>query len=480
MSLDNPGHETEFTQDQQQLARAIGQQAAVAIDNARLYQEAQAERQRGADLKARLLAEARHAIASSNERANTLNAIFNAMTEGILVLDQEGHIIASNNAAEKMLLWSEHVEQHTEEDQLLARSMQHSIHTYLRNYRITTLSGMPIPYEDFPLVRGLRGELIQGERFWSKKGGGTGNDIAMEMNTVPLLDSDNKKIGIVSSFRDITEQVRNEQRLRRALTTMRESNAQKEEILAITAHEFRTPLTVILAHSQMILRVLNRTQDTNPQLKGRLLESNSCIEDQIRQLTNIVDTFLEVTRLNRGKLSLEHEPLDVVELISETIANHRATSTIHQISYQAYPLGQPYFIYGDRARLLQIFDNLLQNAIKYSPQGGPITFTITLQDRRSPHATEATGETTLPPFMVDITLADQGIGVPPDAQSHLFECFYRAPNIVSTQARGVGLGLYVVSEFVHLHGGSIRVESSGIEGEGSRFMVSLPLLPHDV
>ena len=80
--------------------------------------------------------------------------------------------------------------------------------------------------------------------------------------------------------------------------------------------------------------------------------------------------------------------------------------------------------------------------------------------------------------MVDITIADQGIGVPPDAQSHLFECFYRAPNIASTQARGIGLGLYVVSELIHLHGGSIRVESSGIEGEGSRFIVSLPLLPH--
>jgi signal transduction histidine kinase len=127
--------------------------------------------------------------------------------------------------------------------------------------------------------------------------------------------------------------------------------------------------------------------------------------------------------------------------------------------------------------LLQVFANLLQNAIKYSPQGGPITFTIAPQDLLALHAqtTESAEAASVQPLMVDITIADQGIGVPLDAQGHLFECFYRAPNIVSTQARGVGLGLYVVSEFLHLHGGSIRVESSGIAGEGSRFIVSLPL-----
>jgi signal transduction histidine kinase/PAS domain-containing protein len=614
--------------------------------------------------KARLLAEARQAMALSNERANTLNAIFNAMTEGILVLDQEGRVIANNNAAAKMLLAPLSVEQRAEIDQLLLNPMQTTLEAYLRTLRITTLSGMPIPYDDFPIVRGLRGELIQGERFLSKPGDGAGDERATEINVVPLLDNENKKIGIVSAFHDITEQIRHEQRLRSALTTMlhaaeavsgildmeeilqrvlqmslrtlnsergiiqlfdeetqtftplvtngfaeeeiepwlaeyngqivrensllqlkegrarlvcneirqwetnaishmmvlaapitynrhvlgvmlldrsvshrseqnpaqhsrkratrplvalkfntwdiavvegiaqfaglainqtrlqqeaeiarlneasmRESNAQKDEILAITAHEFRTPLTVILAHSQMVARTLNRTRDINPQLKGRLLESNSYIEDQTRQLTNIVNTFLEVTRLNRGKLSLNYEPLDVVDLIVETIANHRATSTIHKISYQALSIGRPYLICGDRGRLLQVFANLLQNAIKYSPQGGPITFTIAPQDPLALHAqtTESAEAASVQPLMVDITIADQGIGVPLDAQGHLFECFYRAPNIVSTQARGVGLGLYVVSEFLHLHGGSIRVESSGIAGEGSRFIVSLPL-----
>ncbi|WP_371865709.1 sensor histidine kinase [Dictyobacter kobayashii] len=102
--------------------------------------------------------------------------------------------------------------------------------------------------------------------------------------------------------------------------------------------------------------------------------------------------------------------------------------------------------------------------MKYSPQGGPIT--ITMAQRRTDNKYSS----------IEIAIADHGIGVPLQAQQHLFERFYRAPNIGNSQARGVGLGLYVVAEFLRLHSGSIEVASSGIEGEGSCFTVRLPLL----
>ena len=108
--------------------------------------------------------------------------------------------------------------------------------------------------------------------------------------------------------------------------------------------------------------------------------------------------------------------------------------------------------------------NLLQNAIKYSPPGAPIT--VSLHQLRSP-----TGQ-----WQAEVSVKDSGIGVPKEAQPHLFERFYRAPNTVTSQTRGVGLGLYVVAEFLRLHGGTIRVESSGMIGEGSRFIFTLPLL----
>ena len=246
--------------------------------------------------------------------------------------------------------------------------------------------------------------------------------------------------------------------------TMRESNELKDEFLAITAHEFRTPLTIILAHSQMMARLLHRLPEQDQNTTDKFHESITSVETQTRQLTNIVNTFLEVTRLNRGQITLTTEIIDLEEIIAESVSNHSATSTLHAISYSVEPAERPYMVNGDRARLLQIFANLLQNAIKYSPPEGAITITLKQASRGSG------------PSMVEVSVQDQGIGIPKDAQARLFERFYRAPNIAGGQTRGIGLGLYLVAEFLRLHGGTIRVKSRGILGEGSRFIFTLPLL----
>ena len=242
---------------------------------------------------------------------------------------------------------------------------------------------------------------------------------------------------------------------------MRETNAMKDESLAITAHEFRTPLTIVLAHIQMMTRAMRRLP--SQEVFEKLYESINSIETQAHQLTNIVGTFLEVTQLNRGQITLNLKDFDLEEVVEESVKSNSATSTLHSISYTIASSEHPYFVYGDRARLQQIFANLLQNAIKYSPPGSPVT--ISLAQRLQPE-----GKT-----MIEVVIEDRGIGVPPEAQAHLFERFYRAPNIAGSQTRGVGLGLYVVAEFLRLHGGDIRVESSGIIGEGSRFIFTLPL-----
>ncbi len=590
--------------------------------------------------KARILSEARQAVALANERANTLDAVFNAMTEGLIVLDLQGKVILSNSTVSRYIS--------------LKRNAKKKLTSFLQQQPTYTLSGQPLPNEDFPLNRALRGERIRGERFLSKRA--DGSEYAIEVNIAPLLDNDEHKIGIVSAFRDITEQVRVERRIRLALdtmlhaaeavsgitdireilyrvlamtltalnsdrgvvqlydqeqrtftpllsvgftreeveqwlaeqkewfspdenqrpdfhlqlmeghatlvsdehdldrpgyvqqtmllvapithnkhllgimmldrssiyrkdidpqrpgatlplpvlefnawdmavvegiaqfaglaieqthwqqeaeiartneATMRESNALKDEFLAITAHEFRTPLTIILAHSQMMSRLLRKATDVNPALKERLFESISIVEEQTHQLTNIVNTFLEVTRLNRGQINLTNEIINLEDIVKETVAQHSATSTIHHLSYYADTTKRPYLLRGDKARLLQIFANLLQNAIKYSPLGGPIR--ISLNQHLSAEGKK----------FIEAVVEDKGIGIPQDAQIHLFERFYRAPNAGGGQVRGVGLGLYVVAEFLRLHGGTIRVESSGVAGEGSRFILTLPSLESD-
>jgi signal transduction histidine kinase len=246
--------------------------------------------------------------------------------------------------------------------------------------------------------------------------------------------------------------------------TMRESNKLKDEFLAITAHEFRTPLTVILAYSQMLARQLKKASDLKPELKEKFRESIENIETQAHHLTNIVNTFLEVTRLNRGQIVLSLVDLNLEDIVKEAVEMQSAAAKDRRIKCTIKAGKRPYRFKGDKARILQVLANLMQNAIKYSPPGTPVT--VSLHQLRSP-----TGQ-----WQAEVSVKDSGIGIPKEAQPHLFERFYRAPNTATSQTRGVGLGLYVVAEFLRLHGGSIRVESSGEIGEGSRFIFTLPLL----
>ncbi|HEX6108410.1 MAG TPA: PAS domain-containing sensor histidine kinase, partial [Ktedonobacteraceae bacterium] len=249
---------------------------------------------------------------------------------------------------------------------------------------------------------------------------------------------------------------------------MREANALKDEFLAITAHEFRTPLTVILAQSQLISRILRRITDQALEAGitklPQLIDNLSVIEDQTHQLTNIVSTFLEVSRLNRGELTLNFEEVDISVIAQQVVLRQSTISKEHTISCIIEPIERPYLVMGDSARLQQIIANLVENAIKYSPLGGPIKVCLRCYSNNEDKAT------------IEVCVEDTGIGVPKDAQPRLFDRFYRAPNIERSNTRGIGLGLYIVAQLLRLQGGSIRVESSGIPGEGSRFIFTLPAL----
>ncbi|WP_176728864.1 sensor histidine kinase [Thermogemmatispora onikobensis] len=242
---------------------------------------------------------------------------------------------------------------------------------------------------------------------------------------------------------------------------MREANALKDEFLALTAHEFRSPLTIILTNAQYARRTLNR--GSGPRQRERLLEQLGMIEEQTRLLTNIVNTFLEATQINRGQLVIARERVDLEELAQQVVAQHRTATALHDLVCRVDESGRPYLVSGDRERLLQVLVNLIQNAIKYSPQGGPVLLSLC----RCP---QTDGN------LIQVEVEDRGIGIPPEAKEHLFERFYRAPNTGTGQARGLGLGLYFVAEILRMHGGSIRVESSGVPGEGSRFILTLPAL----
>ncbi|MFL5627086.1 MAG: sensor histidine kinase, partial [Ktedonobacteraceae bacterium] len=233
-------------------------------------------------------------------------------------------------------------------------------------------------------------------------------------------------------------------------------------------HEFRSPLTVILAHTQMALRVLRRMSDQK--LSAGLIDSLTSIEAQTHQLTNIVNTFLEVTQLNSGQLVIKSEAIDVAEIARQVVASHSATSAQHEISCEIASSEEPYLVKGDNSRLAQILANLLQNAIKYSPLGGPITVTLRQYENDDSNQKRT----------IEVRVADKGIGIPQESLPRLFERFYRVQNMQASKTKGIGLGLYVVAELLHMQGGTIRAESSGVMGEGSCFIFTLPALESDL
>ena len=249
---------------------------------------------------------------------------------------------------------------------------------------------------------------------------------------------------------------------------MREANALKDEFLAITAHEFRSPLTVILAQTQLVARNLARLmpkeQEDTGEIVAKAVKNLSIVEDQTRQLTDIVQTFLEVSHLNRGKLTLSLTEVNLAEIARQVVVQSSTTTQAHTIACLLESGEQSYLVEGDSARLQQIIANLVDNAIKYSPFGGPITVGL----RR---CADSEGKP-----IVEVCIQDKGMGVPPDAQPRLFERFYRAPNSIESQTRGIGLGLYIVAQLIQMHGGAIHVESNGVLGEGSCFIFTLPAL----
>jgi PAS domain S-box-containing protein len=248
---------------------------------------------------------------------------------------------------------------------------------------------------------------------------------------------------------------------------LREANESKDDFMAITAHEFRTPLTIVLAQSQLIAKNIaplqKKLSESGQEVLQKAITNLGIVGEQARHLTGVVETFLEVSQITNGQLTL-NSPVDVdlAEIAQQVVNQSSATSPDQTITCEIEPCKHPYIVKGDSARLRQVIANLVENAIKYSPFDGPVTVrmrrTLTVEQKH----------------VIEVCVADNGIGIPAEALPHLFERFYRAPNSSSGKGKGVGLGLFLVAELLRLHGGVIRAESSGMFGEGSRFIFTLP------
>ncbi|QDU31679.1 Autoinducer 2 sensor kinase/phosphatase LuxQ [Anatilimnocola aggregata] len=223
----------------------------------------------------------------------------------------------------------------------------------------------------------------------------------------------------------------------------------RDHFLAVLSHELRNPLSAFSSGLQL-LKLSVGDQDLAE-------DTREMMERQLKQLVRLVDDLLDISRITTGKLKLHKESVDLASVVRDAVEASRTQieNGQHQLTVALPP--SPITLDGDRTRLAQIFLNLLNNAAKYSEPGGSIRLTAKLDGSE-----------------VEVSLQDQGIGIPAGKLPHIFEAFVQVDTSWRRTQGGMGIGLSLVKEFVELHGGRVEVLSEGL-GQGSEFIVRLPV-----
>jgi len=232
---------------------------------------------------------------------------------------------------------------------------------------------------------------------------------------------------------------------------IQESDARKNEFLAMLAHELRNPLAAIQG-ANYVLRISEQTPD-------KIAWAQAIIDRQVSQLVRLVDDLLDVARITQGKIRLQLEPVElstVVELAKE-LSGPLISARHHRLAVTLPPT--PLWVRGDVTRLAQVLANLLSNAAKYTDEGGQIQLSI---------------DDSEPPWVL-LRVRDNGIGISPEMVQSIFELFTQATRSLDRAQGGLGIGLTLVRHLVGMHGGSVSVRSAG-PGQGSEFVVRLPRL----
>ena len=398
------------------LAEEIGRRAGVALDNARLFQEVIQAR----DQLSITLAE----LWRSRQQ---LEVIFANIADGISVQDGHGKLIFMNEAGARRSGYL------SVEDALEAAD-RHTLRTHTeQRFEILDEQGHPIPYEELPGKRALRGEKapqaivqyydkITQARQWSL------------VKAQPLIDDAGRVELAITIFSDITESYEEKQR--------------KDEFISMASHELKTPVTSLKGFTQVLQRRLLKQGDEQG------LHYLARMDAQLNRLTKLVGDLLDVSKMQAGKLTFDVEPFELDALIQETVENVQATTSTPEIVVEGRTGA---CILGDQDRLGQVFINLLTNAVKYSPRADKVVVHLSQEKQQA-----------------IVSVQDFGIGIDVSHHQKIFERFYQVTDPEERTYPGLGMGLYISSEIVERHHGRMWVESR--KGNGSTFSVALPLV----
>jgi signal transduction histidine kinase/ActR/RegA family two-component response regulator len=387
-----------FRQDDVSVAMDLGRRAGLAIEHARLYREREQERDR-------------------------LRQIVDQLPEGILVIDREGLLIASNDAA----------------DIMSGPYAPGSSPPLASRFQLAGSDGSLLDASELPLSRALSGHVTHGLQalLVDKE---RPHQLPVMVSAAPLRAPTGDIVGAMAIVQDITE--------------LKDLEQQKEAFLSAAAHDLKTPLTSVQGLVQLLRRQLaNAELPRTDRLKSTL----ASIETGTKKMTGLIDELLDVSRLeSSGRLGLDCHQTDLVKLARQVAGEQQATTRRHRLIVDsAVPELTGVW---DSGRLDRAVTNLVTNAIKYSPKGGDVRLVVGLE------AVDGAE------FAV-LRVSDEGIGIPAEDLDRVFERFERGTNVEAAMP-GNGVGLSYVRQVVLQHGGSVSVQSQ--PGQGSAFTIRLP------
>ncbi len=270
--------------------------------------------------------------------------------------------------------------------------------------------------------------------------------------TTGLRDAQGALLGYVKVMRDRTDRKRLDEELRNRAEALARADEEKDEFLAVLAHELRNPLAPVF----YALKLLDEKplEDPNRWYIRRI------VDRQMRRLARLIDDLLDVSRIRTGKVELRKTRVDLNSVVGHAVevARPLAEDRGHELSVDLPP--EPVWLEADPIRLEQVFSNLLSNAVKFTEDGGRIALSAERQGQE-----------------VIVRVRDTGVGIPPDLLPRVFDLFTQGDRSIDRSRDGLGIGLTLSRRLVEMHGGAIEARSEGV-GRGSEFAVRLPVFLH--
>ncbi len=392
------GRPRRFSAEERSFAATIAEHCADALARARLYGETRRAERR-------------------------LQSVLERLPVGVIVAEApDGALVFANDAMAN--LWRA--------DGFPARGEDRG-----KMLRASFPDGRPLAKEDWPIVRALRGEVVESQELRITRLDGAEGWIHIQ--AAPIRRDDGTIEAAVATAVDVTAE-------KEARASADEASRSKDEFLAMVGHELRNPLApIVTALTLMRLRG-----------EGTLERERAVIERQVKHLTRLVDDLLDVSRAVRGKLRLERSPVEVAAVVADAIevAGPLIEERRHELAVAVPRTGL--IVDADGERLAQVITNLLTNAAKYTPPGGHIGV-IAREDADQ----------------VTLEVADSGAGIAPELLPRLFDVFTQGRQGLDRKQGGLGLGLAIARQLIVAHGGSIEARTAG-PGRGTTMIVHLP------